>query len=324
MSETTNPLARDARRVCLLGPQRDRETLGAVVEELGLAGPLATVTAGWEERESEDEDLAAHLGGRTRNLGLFPRAEQVFAADREVRDLLHERFDRLRELQTLYRLRLAPLLETARSLFARAGAGQPSGLAATHLESTLHMLRVLDAEHQAAAARLDEEIAERIGARRRSSILRHQDELASVLDGVGGLLIAGGHVGILLNRLRLFGVLELAPGVPIVAWSAGAMVLFERIVLFHDSPPQGPGDAEVYAPGLGLCRGLVPLPHASRRLRLDDRDRVALLARRFEPDACVALDPGSRADRDVDGSWVLSSGTSRLKPDGQLLAEVGA
>ena len=308
----------EARRVVLLGPQRGRETLRGVVDELGLEGPLPTVTAGWEEREAEDEELAEHLGGETRNLGLYPRAEEVFREDVQVRELLHERYDRLRQLQTLYRLRLGPLLETARTLLSEHSPSRWTDFHGEHVEGTLEMIRTLDAQHLDRARRLDEEIAERIGAERRDSLQRHQDELAERLQGVGGLLIAGGHVGILLNRLRLFGVLELCPDAPLVAWSGGAMVLTDRIVLFHDSPPQGPGDAEVYAPGLGLVEGLVPLPHAARRLRLDDPSRVALFARRFAPAECIALDAGSRVDRGPRATWQVAEGTRALTFDGDL------
>ena len=98
----------------------------------------------------------------------------------------------------------------------------------------------------------------------------------------------------LLNQLRLFGVVDLAASKPIFAWSAKTIALARRIVLFHDNPPQGAGNAEVLEQGLGVCPGVVPLPHASRRLRLDDPQRVSLFARRFQPLACVALDPGTR------------------------------
>ena len=50
-------------RAILLGPQR-RPTLDAVVRSLGLPGPFATVTAGWQEREPDDGELRALLGGR--------------------------------------------------------------------------------------------------------------------------------------------------------------------------------------------------------------------------------------------------------------------
>ena len=37
------------------------------------------------------------------------------------------------------------------------------------------------------------------------------------------LCVAGGHVTILLNRVRLLGLLELAGDLPLIAWSAGAI-----------------------------------------------------------------------------------------------------
>lgn len=115
-------------------------------------------------------------------------------------------------------------------------------------------------------------------------------------------MIAGGHVAVLLNRLRLFGVIELAEDKPIVAWSAGAMALGARVVLFHDSPPWGAGNAEVLEVGLGCYRGLLPLPDARHWLRLEDPARVALFARRFAPDLCAALDDGA-AVRGEPGRW---------------------
>ncbi len=99
----------------------------------------------------------------------------------------------------------------------------------------------------------------------------------------------------LLNRLRLFGLERLLRTRPVVAWSAGAMAIAERVVLFHDHPPQGAGNAELFEAGLGLVRGAVFLPHAASRLALDDPTRVALLARRLaRPRACT-LDDGDAA-----------------------------
>jgi hypothetical protein len=50
-------------RVILLGPQR-RPTVDSVVRSLASAGPFVTVTAGWQEREPDDGELSALLGGR--------------------------------------------------------------------------------------------------------------------------------------------------------------------------------------------------------------------------------------------------------------------
>ena len=139
-------------------------------------------------------------------------------------------------------------------------------------------------------------------------------------DGVDAVLIAGGHVGVLMDRLRLFDVFSTIPTTPVVAWSGGAIVVAERIVLFHDSPPQGRGNPEVHAPGLGLVSGLVALPHAADRLRLEDPARVSLFARRFAPDLCVAMDDGARIQ--IDGpraAWRATEATRILGTDGRVL-----
>jgi hypothetical protein len=102
------------------------------------------------------------------------------------------------------------------------------------------------------------------------------------------------------------------------------MVVSERVVLFHDNPPQGAGDPEVFAPGLGLCRGVLPLPHARRRLRLDDAARVGLLARRFAPLVAIALDDGSGLVRKGSGWAAAPPGAWRLTPEGALEEIPGA
>jgi len=97
------------------------------------------------------------------------------------------------------------------------------------------------------------------------------------------------------------------------------MALTERVVLFHDSPPQGAGDAELLDFGLGIAPGVVVLPHARKRLRLDDPVRVSLLARRFRPAACVPLDGGDDIER-IDGSWRLGRART-LAADGTLRSQ---
>jgi hypothetical protein len=103
----------------------------------------------------------------------------------------------------------------------------------------------------------------------------------------------------------------------VAAWSAGAMVLAETVVLFHDEPPHGAGHPEVFEAGLDLAPGLIPLPHARRRLRLDDPIRVLCLARRFAPSACVPMDEGARVEWNGAG-WTLPAGTRRLGIEGTI------
>jgi hypothetical protein len=68
----------------LLGPQRFTPTLGEAVARAGVTGRLASVTAGWQEREAEDLELHEHLGERTENLMLYARSEDVLARDPEL------------------------------------------------------------------------------------------------------------------------------------------------------------------------------------------------------------------------------------------------
>lgn len=309
-------------RVVLLGPQRLQPTLSTAVASLGLRGKLAAVTAGWEERENEDQELSAHLQGRTVNLALYERADGVFRYDTELHKATRERQDRIRRSQELYRLRLAHLLEAARELKRRESRPGFEQLVEPQLEGAVQALRELDREHTQRIRAIHVEFELKWRPFERESVALQRRELEAILKDCSGLCIAGGHVGILLNRLRMFGILDLLRGQPIFAWSAGAMVLTERIVLFHDFPPQGSGDPEVLEAGLGAIEGVVALPHADRRLALGDATRVALFARRFAPARCFALPARARVDW-KDGRWSGEPGTRELKVTGEL-AEVGA
>jgi len=308
--------------VVLLGPQRLHPTLSVAVESLGLRGRIAAVTAGWEEREGEDQELSAHLQGRTVNLGVYGRTEEVYRSDPELFQAVRERHDKLRKIQELYRIRLGHLMEAARELMRRQDRPGDAELVEPQVRGAVGAIRALDDEHVERIRGVHVEFASRFRPQERDAVARHRRELQEILDGCSALCIAGGHVAILLNRLRLFGVIDLLRDQAIFAWSAGAMVVSERIVVFHDRPPQGAGDPEVLEAGFGAVKGVVALPHAERRLRLDDTTRVALFARRFEPLVCVALDPRTRVDW-RDGRWHGLDGTRKLTASGEL-AEVGA
>ena len=142
-------------------------------------------------------------------------------------------------------------------------------------------------------------------------------EIAAVLSRCQTVIITGGNVAVLLNRLRLF---DLGPSLApknIIAWSAGAMVLSDKLVLFHDNTPQGDRDAEVFDSGLGIVKECVFLPDAKHRLKLSDKIGVALFCRRFAPAACLTLDSGSLL-RYQDGQIAAAEGVRRLSRSGAL------
>ncbi len=277
--------------VVLLGPQRRAPTVATALKSLGVDGSLAVITAGWQEREGETEELADHLHLAVVELGLYRRAETLFEADPEFAAAHRARQARLQELQRLYRLRLAHTLEAARELLQAESTD--AALLDGERHAALRTVRALDRHHLRCIGRIHEAFQDRWRPTERPALVEAREELSEHLAGCRALLIAGGHVGVLVSRLRLFDVAGLIGELPVVAWSAGAMALARSVVLFHDHPPQGPGDPEVLDRGLGLVEGIVPLPHAARRLRLDDPLRVGLFAGRFAPARCLTLDRGA-------------------------------
>jgi hypothetical protein len=289
--------------------------VAGAVREAGVDGPVAAVTAGWKEREEEVDELREHLGQQVINLRLYRRAEEVFAEDPELFRAHRRRQDRLRRLQELYRLRLGHALEAARRLVA-APVLEPDLLAGEQ-EAAMATVRDLDAHHLGRIADIHRQFEGEWAPEERPAVTQHRAELAELLSECAAVAVAGGHVAVLLNRLRLFDLLSLAGDRPFFAWSAGAMALGEKVVLFHDSPPQGAGNAEVLEAGLGCYRGVLPFPHARRRLRLDDPVRVSVLARRFPDLVCVAMDEGAWLASEENGRWSARE-VRRLETDGAV------
>jgi hypothetical protein len=300
--------------VILLGPQGKRETLASVLEEHGLRGRLAVVTAGWQERENEVQGLQDHVAGRAENLFLHKRGDEVFAQHPDLEEEHRLRQARLRQLQRLYNVRIEHAVAAVAELARRP---EPNELVQEAWAAAVGTVRRIDEEHAADLKRVHREFDARLALGSRKAVRRHRREIAKILEGCELLAIAGGHVAVLLNRLRLFDVARAVKDKPVVAWAAGTMVMAEKVVLYHDSPPQGPGNPEVLESGLGLVRGVIPLPHARARLRLDDPQRVSRFALRFAPARCVAMDEGARLTVGPVG-WSSSPETRQLNPDGRL------
>jgi hypothetical protein len=279
--------------ILILGPQFREPVLAQALAAAGMAGPIAAITAGWQEREAELAALEEHLSQPVQDLRLYARTEAAFAQDPELHEAYRARQRLLRETQDLYRIRLDHAKAAVRELLR----AQPESAALRRARAeSIASLRRLDALHLRGIDAVHRRFEAQWRPRERPALAGHLAELAEVLAKARTVLIAGGHVAVLANRLKLFDAQALLNGKAIAAWSAGAMSLAERIVLFHDHPPQGAGNAEVFERGLGLVPRAVFLPQARQRLALDDASRTALLARRLSPATCYTLD-----DRD----WLL-------------------
>lgn len=275
-----------SRTAVLLGAQRFNPTLGRVVASLGIKGRIALITAGWQEREREDEELSTHLGSNTVNLALHARGSVVFHQDKELAVAHRVRQDLLRHLQEIYRIRLEAAFEAERDVRAY---DTPAAIRDEVTAASIEAIRSLDAWHLEQCARVRAEFDVRLEVTERAAIQRQRNDLKEQLKDCVGVAIAGGHVAVLINRLGIFDIDGLIGDRPVFAWSAGAMAISDRMVLFHDDPPQGRIARQVLDVGLGFVPQTVVLPEPERRLHMEAHDRVSLVALRFAPARCLAF-----------------------------------
>lgn len=297
-------------RTFLLGPQRFLTTAGTVARTLAAEGPVATVTAGWQDRESADDELHEVMDGRSRNLELYRRLTEVIETDDHFATQALAHRDAMNELAGIYSVRLQRALE---SVYVVARRPARPDIADSAFADAVRGVRDIDAWYLRSVDQLYGELETAAPPESSEPVARHRAEVAELLGEASVLAVAGGHVGILLRCLRLF---EAVPrDLPVVAWSAGAMAMTERVVLYNDVGPQGVQGAEVWDRGAGRVRDVVAMPHARRRLELGDPVHTRTLVRRFAPATCLLLDDGTQVEIGDDG---------RVPDDARVLTETGA
>ena len=297
----------------LLGPQRFTTTVGATLRSLELDGPVAVINAGWEERESEDAELASSLEGRGRNVTLYHRMLDVLDKDEHFAACALDVRDRQDELRAFYGIRLQSAVDAVEAVAHRTSLHDTGRVAE---EAAVAAVRDVDAWYAAELATLHAELDAAAPRDESGPIGWHRGEINAILEDCAAVAVAGGNVRTLLRTLHVFDV-QLPADKPVVAWSAGAMALTEQVVLFHDFTPHGVTAAEVHDAGLGRVPGVIALPHAKRRLRLDDRARMALMARRFPDRHLVMLDDGAVV-RFPDGASGAPAGARVLDERGTV------
>ncbi len=274
----------------LLGPQRFVTTVGPAMRSLGVEGPVAVINAGWEEREDDDGELDDLLGGRAVNLRLHHRMFDVVDKDDRFRVAALDFRDRHDELRAFYGLRVQAAMDAVEAVMHRTST---HGIRDSALVAAIESVRDVDRWYAAVLKDLYRELDAAAPPDESEALGWHRGEVEAILRDSAAVVLPGGHVGTLLRTLRLFRI-ALPADRPVVAWSAGAMALCDKVVLFHDFAPQGVRAPELYDRGLGRLRGTIVLPHARRRLRLDDHSALAVLARRFPDQRVILLDDGAQ------------------------------
>jgi hypothetical protein len=305
--------------VTLLGPQRRVTAARAAVAELMPEGLIATINAGWQERETDSAELSDVLAGRMINLELYRRWQEVVADDEAYAAAERRLTLLLAEIQAVYAIRLNHLMAALESISRRK---EIPAVQTAAMVDTFRALQELDRWHLGVVAETRAEFFEAVRLGERDNIALHRAEVAALVDQCSGMVFAGGHVGVLLHVLHVFELRRLIR-TPLIAWSAGAMALADRVVLFHDHAPQGVRHAEMYADGLGAYSGVLPFPHARRRLRLDDALHLGQMARRLDPRTCLLLADGVRVDLRDDqplpagARWLSRTGGIRTADGGE-------
>ena len=291
---------------------------------LGDEGPIATVTAGWQEREGDDGELNAILDGRGRNLGLYRRWSDVLERRSGVRHRRARAARRADELQALYEVRLDHALRAIEAVQRSTGRRAVKSHADRRRDRRLTPAgRRGTCAGRRARERFDAGWAPASGR----GIRRHRDEVAPSSASVPPIASSpAGTSACCCNACgcsRCRGRAALPPVDRLVGRSDGAR---DRVVLFHDFGPTGPTGPEVFAEGLGVTRTSSPCrmpaggfgsttparmpswPAGSPRhcLVLDDGVRVDLARRRAAAGARVCS-PSRRPVVSSEGSSVTST-----------------
>jgi hypothetical protein len=304
--------------VTLLGPQRRVTAARAAVAELVPEGQIATVNAGWQERETDSAELSDVLGGRMLNLELYRRWQQIVASDGHYALAERRLTALLAEIQAVYAIRLNHQMASLEAVSRRK---EIPAVQTAAMFDTIHALQELDRWHLGVVAETRHDFFSAVRLGERESVQAHRAQVAELVQQCSGMVFAGGHVGVLLHVLHVFDITRVIKG-PLIAWSAGAMALSDRVVLFHDFAASGDRHAEMYAEGLGVYPDVLPFPHPRRRLRLDDSSRLGQMALRFHPRVCLLLADGARVD--VSDYGPLPAGARFLARTGGVQTVGGA
>lgn len=296
----------------LLGPQRFLRTAGSAVRSVAPSGTVATVTAGWRDREGDDAELDEALDGRSHNLRLFERFVDVLAKDSGFATAALAYNQGIDEAAALYTLRLQRTLDIVYAVQRRTARPDITDSAVV---AAVQSARDVDSWYLSVVAQLQRELELTAPPEDSEVIQQHRSEIARILEDATVLAIAGGHVGQLLRCLKLFDV-RMPPSLPVVAWSAGAMAITDHVVLYNDNGPEGIRGGELWDLGIGRVHRVIAMPHARRRLRLDDPARTQIFVRRFAASTCLLLDDGTRVRIEDDGR--IPDGARILTAEGTI------
>lgn len=353
-AETVDDLVRTAAPLLLSSRHED--------PEVARSRRVLLVTAAWGDGEHDEAHVKRALnaiglpsrfeGGFDRALGNLSLLHEVRGLSRTAPRLLaawHEERRIAETARSFYLEHNAHLIQLFRRTLAAAKREDP-GLTVAHLADQKghygtgsRLLRhVLSRELQQALDTLEanddhlvellDEIEQRVfdaaGLAYDPAWRAAQERLERRILGANSIILFGGHLDLLLDALRFFRLRDalaeaLRRGTQIVAMSAGAMVLCERVIVYNDLAATR-RDFQLYDRGLALVRDIQLFPHCTERIQTDDPDNLAYLARRFRHHVCVGLNQRSFLLFELDPRRATSFGKDDavivFDPEGRKLS----
>lgn len=147
--------------IVILGPQRYQPTIGQEIQSAAPDGKLAVITAGWQERESEMAELDLAVGRETINLKLHARAEEIFRNAPVYREAHRDHQNRIKTMQTVYRIKLKNALATVEELMHMTDVEED--ILDPQVEDALDVVRHLDNHHLTTLAEANQEFYDQWG-----------------------------------------------------------------------------------------------------------------------------------------------------------------
>ncbi len=311
-------MSANAPNAVVLGPQPGRISLGPGLEALDPPpGPVAAITVGWRETEPvlrEVEHELGNLGRTAAPLHIGERVGRIFEKDPSLAESHRALQEGLLAEERLYGARLRRALETAHEV---AQLSVSERYRAPYADAAWREILAADRFHVEHHAALWQEFRDAVNLGERPVVREEKDALERLLADATAVVLTGGHVAVIRNRLLLLGLTDALARLPILAWSAGAMVLTRRIVLFHDRLPGGSARPEILGEGLSVLPGVALFPDARTRLDLEARQRLRELARRMAPDRAVLLDVGELIQWN-GGAWSSPAGIRMVSSRGEV------
>ena len=204
--------ARPLMRTILLGPQRFMTTAGTALRSLGVDGPVATINAGWEEREDVVDELDTVLERPGQPPAALPPRVRRHREGRRVRRRRRSRSATAttRSCRSTGCARTTPWRacttvphRTRRGRRARARA--PAVTAFGAVDDAVEGVGTSTPGMRRSSRRLYAEPTRGTAGLQRC-IAWHRGEIARLLADCAALVLTGGHVGTLLRALRLFAI----------------------------------------------------------------------------------------------------------------------